>query len=265
MRQAARRIAAGEYQERVTYKGPGEMTDLATDFNTMAQSLASAELQRSELIRNLAHEARTPLMNLGGYIEALEDGVFILNKETLIAIKRQLTRLERLMNDLSLLSRVEARQESVKPEKADLDTILKASTTPLQPQFESKKVALKLEPSLTKLLVFADPIRTEQILSNLLTNALRHTPKGGQVKVWLEQEVKQIIIHVEDTGEGIKAEDLPHIFKRFYRGGSERDDTTGSGIGLTIAEYFVKAQGGTIHVESSEGKGSHFWFSLPQG
>lgn len=262
MRRAARRIAAGEYKERVTYTGPAEMTELASDFNTMAAGLEYVERQRSELIRNLAHEARTPLMNLRGYIEALEDGVFSLTEETLGATKRQLTRLERLMTDLSLLSRVEARQEGVKLERVQIMPVVNFTCTALKPQFDTKKVELILEPWESEVWVMADPIRTEQVLTNLLTNALRHTPAEGQVHVWLSHEDRFLKLHVKDTGDGIPQKDLAHIFERFYRG-SSRDDNTGSGIGLTIAEYFVKAQGGTIGVDSHKGQGSHFWFSLP--
>ncbi len=262
MRRAARRIAEGEYQERVSYIGAGEISDLANDFNRMAETLDSVETQRSELIRNLAHEFRTPLMNLRGYIEGLEDGVFKLDNETLAATKRQLERLERLMTDLSLLSRVEAKQETVKLEKVRLDTILEAAIAAMRPQYLEKKIDLRLETHLSDILVMADPIRTEQALTNLLTNALRHTPEQGKVSIWTKCDEKLAEVHIKDSGEGISADALPHIFKRFYRSGGHRNATTGSGIGLTIAKYFVEAQGGTICVESREGQGSHFWFSL---
>ena len=266
MRGATRRIAKGEYGERVSYAGASEISDLAADFNVMAETLETSEAQRSELIRNLAHEFRTPLMNLRGYIEGVEDGVFAFD-ETTEATKRQLERLERLMNDLSLLSRVDARRESVSPERVALETVCSASVRAVRPQFLQKGVALRCEPIPAELSVTADPIRTEQVLTNLLMNALRHTPEEGEVVLWATQQADWAVMHVMDSGEGIPQDALPHIFERFYRAGSARDlgdVATGSGIGLTIAKYFVEAQGGEISAESSRGGGSHFWFTLPR-
>jgi len=263
MRKATRRISKGEYKERVAYLGPSEISDLAADFNTMANSLETVEAQRSDLIRNLAHEFRTPLMNLRGYIEGVEDGVFQLNEETVLATKRQLERLERLMNDLSLLSRVDAKRETVKPERSLLEAICHAALDSVRPQFVKKGVELRCEVIASDLLVMADPIRTEQVLTNLLTNALRHTSVGDDVVLWVSQDAKRAFVHVEDTGEGIAKEALAHVFKRFYRADSNRDSSTGSGIGLTIAQYFVEAQGGSLSVKSVEGEGSEFYFSLP--
>ncbi len=262
MRSATRRIAKGEYGERVTYRGPGEISDLAADFNTMAQTLASVEVQRSDLIRNLAHEFRTPLMNLRGYIEGVEDGVFQLD-ETLAATKQQLERLERLMNDLALLSRVDAKQETVNPESTSLEAICVAALNTVKPQFLEKVVMLEFLSASEDLKVLADPIRTEQVLTNLLTNALRHTLSGGEVKLWFSSNAKEAAVFVSDTGEGIAAEALPFVFKRFYRADSARDRLTGSGIGLTIARYYVEAQGGILSVESELGKGTRFCFTLP--
>ena len=263
MRGATRRIAKGEYSERVRYAGPGEISDLVADFNMMAEALEASETQRSDLIRNLAHEFRTPLMNLRGYIEGVEDGVFQFDEETIGATKRQLERMERLMNDLSLLSRVDAGRESVQPERVGLESICQAAINTVRPQFVQKGVGLRCEPIPPDLFVLADPIRTEQVLTNLLINALRHTPAEGEVVLWATRGTDQATMHVRDTGEGISEEALPHIFKRFYRGNG-KNATAGSGIGLTIAQYFVEAQGGSLKAESELGKGSHFWFTLPK-
>lgn len=262
MRGATRRIATGEYGERVGYAGPGEVGELADDFNTMAETLQASEAQRSDLVRNLAHEFRTPLMNLRGYVEGVEDGVFEFG-DTTEATKRQLERLERLMNDLALLSRVDAKRESVTPEQVSLEAICSASINAVRPQFLRQRVSLRCKPIPPELLVMADPIRSEQVLTNLLMNALRHTPAGGEVVLWAARKAPHAVMHVKDTGEGIPQDALPHIFERFYRAGGSRNVMTGSGIGLTIARYFVEAQGGKIKVESTEGQGSHFWFTLP--
>lgn len=261
MREVTRRIATGKYDERVGYAGPGEVGELATDFNMMATSLQSAEMQRAELVRNLAHEFRTPVMNLRGYVEGIEDGIFELNAETISATKRQLERIERLMNDLALLSRVDANQETVKPEKVLLSRLCLTAAESVRPQFLQKGVALKVGSISEESYVIADPIRTGQVLSNLLANALRHTDEGGEVKLWASEEIDDAAIHVKDTGEGIAADALAHIFTRFYR---TETSSGGTGIGLTIANYFVEAQGGALYVESQAGEGSHFWFTLPK-
>ena len=262
MRNATRRIAKGEYSERVPYSGPVEISDLAADFNSMASALASAETQRSELIRNLAHEFRTPLMNLRGYIEGVEDDIFELNPETIQATKRQLERLERLMTDLSLLSRVDAKQESVHIERHNLETICQASVAVVKPQFVSKGVTLICKPFDTPLWVMADAGRTEQVLVNLLTNALKHTQASGTVTLRASSDAHVVTLHVEDTGNGIPKDALAHVFTRFYRADNQQNNNTGSGIGLTIAQYFIQAQGGQIFVESTLNQGSHFWFTL---
>ena len=184
----------------LAYAGPGEISELAADFNTMAETLETSEAQRSDLIRNLAHEFRTPLMNLRGYIEGIEDGVFQFDDETVGATKRQLERMERLINDLSLLSRVDAKREEVRPERAALESICLAAINTVRPQFVQKGVELRCEPIPPDLFVLADPIRSEQVLTNLLTNSLRHTPAGGEVVLWATQDAKGAAMHVKDNG-----------------------------------------------------------------
>jgi signal transduction histidine kinase len=264
MRHASRRIAAGRYSERLDPVAPGEIGELAESFNAMARSLEETEARRAELMGNVAHEARTPLSGLRGNLEGLQDGLFDLADGTLEVSLEQVARLERLVDDLSLLSRVEAGQERVQPEVVDLAAVLERATRDLRPRFDAKGVALHLSvPGGVEAL--ADPLRTQQVVVNLLTNALRHTPSGGAVRVRAKRTAAGAAVYVADEGEGIAPEALPHVFERFYRGDRSRAarDGGGSGIGLTIAKHFVEAQGGEIGVESEVGRGSTFSFTLP--
>ena len=263
MEQASRRIAEGRYEERLDAKAPGEIGELAHSFNNMAQALESVELKRAELIGNVAHEFRTPLSGLRGYIEGYKDKVFHPDDATLDACLKQLSRLEHLIDDLSLLSRVQAGVESLSPQPVSAYKLLAGVKASFTPVFANRGVDLQLIKNLRDdVQVFADPHRTLQILSNLVSNALRHTPLGGRVALWLDVDNDKLVFHVKDTGAGIAEADLPHVFTRFYRADKARSES-GSGIGLTIARYFVEAQGGTIQVESEAGEGAHFSFTLP--
>ena len=267
MQRASRRIADGRYKGRLDVTAPGEIGDLASSFNAMAAALDEVESKRTELIGNVAHEFATPLSSVRGNLEGLQDGLFTLEDETIEVSLEQVTRLEKLVADLSLLSRVEAGQERVVQEHVAVNELTTSAACALKPQFDSKGVALTVvapNPSLTAL---ADPLRTGQVLGNLLTNALRHTPPGGKVTVRAEaKDGLNLLVTVEDTGQGIPAETIPHLFTRFYRGDEARqaDQGSGSGVGLTVAKHFVEAQGGEIGGESRVGEGSTFWFTLPR-
>jgi signal transduction histidine kinase len=263
MQLASRRMAQGRYQERLDAKAPGEIGELAHSFNDMAGALETIELKRAELIGNVAHEFRTPLSSLRGYVEGYKDKVFHPDDTTLNACLKQLSRLEHLVDDLSLLSRVEAGVERLSPQPVNAYKLLEQTKESFALSFAQKGVDLQVIKNLREdVQIFADAHRTLQVLSNLVSNALRHTPLGGRVALWLEVQGATLIFHVKDTGIGIAKEDLPHIFTRFYRADKARSDG-GSGIGLTIARYFVEAQGGSINVQSNIGEGTHLSFTLP--
>jgi len=271
MQRASRRIAAGQYRQRLDEAAPGEVGALAQAFNAMAAALETSEARRVELLRNVAHEFRTPLASLRGYLEGLEDGLFSPDEAIFTASQRQLARLMRLVDDLSLLSRVEAGQEALTFEVVSVASMLEQAAATFRPQFAAKQVALSLTTVPDTWQVRADPQRTQQVLSNLIANALRHTPAGGEVRLAAQIRGQEVVVAVEDNGEGIPSTALPHLFTRFYRVDPARRSQwlgealadTGSGIGLTIAKHFVEAQGGTIGVESELGHGSRFWFTLP--
>lgn len=267
LQRASRRVAAGRYGERHNVSAPGEIGDLANSFNAMVSALNETEARRVELLGNVSHEFRTPLSSLRGNLEGLQDGLFTLEDETVEVSLREVARLERLVADLSLLARVEAGQGTVKPKRVSLEAICSQTIAALRPLFVAKGVGLRCVPIPPSLMVMADPQRTAQVLANLLTNALRHTPPGGEVVIWADlTDSRQVRMHVQDTGEGIPEEALPHIFTRFYRSDPARRsrEGSGSGVGLTIAKHFVEAQGGQIGAESRVSQGSHFWFTLPR-
>ncbi|MBA2667463.1 MAG: HAMP domain-containing histidine kinase [Trueperaceae bacterium] len=268
MQRASRRIAAGRYHERLAVATADEIGDLASAFNEMAGSLADTERRRLELLANVAHEFRTPLTSLQGYLEGIADGTFDASPETIAACGRQVRRLEHLVDDLSLLSRVETGQERLAPEATDVGRLLDQAAAGVLPQFAAKRITLDVEHPRAPLVVRADPQRTGQVLGNLLSNALRHTPEGGAVRLRAQTDEAsgaEALVEVIDDGDGIPPDAIAHVFTRFYRGDKARgrDGGSGSGIGLTIAKHIVEAQGGRIGVDSDVGRGSSFWFTLP--
>lgn len=266
MSYATQRIANGRYDERVRVNGEDELAQLAMRFNEMAEKLNQVESVRRRLIGDVSHELRTPLTAIKGSIEGLIDGILPANEETFQQIHAEADRLNRLVDDLQELSRVEARAYQLDIRPLDVASLMKTVTKRLAPQADSKRIALDLEltPDLPRIL--ADEDRTIQILTNLTGNALQYTPEGGRVAISAKRMNAEVQISVRDTGIGISSEHLSHIFDRFYRVDKSRSRQAGggSGIGLTIARALVEAHGGRIWAESDgEGKGSVLSFTLP--
>lgn len=261
---AARRLAAGDYEQRVTVRSDDEVGELAAAFNEMAAGLARVEQMRRELVANVAHELRTPLTSIEGYMEALLDGVFPADEATFRRVQREAARLRRLVEDLTELARVESPEFRLERRPVLLDQVVREAVAQFQPRFAEKTVALQAHLPPEPVTVLGDADRLNQVLVNLLANALQFTPEGGQVEVVLQEEDRVARLAVRDTGCGIAPEDLPHIFERFYRGDRSRARTTGgAGIGLTIVKHIVERHGGTISVESQVGEGSTFQVVLP--
>jgi len=266
MSQATLRISDGRYDERVQVSGDDELSQLAKRFNQMAERLNQVESLRRQLIGDVSHELRTPLTAIKGSMEGLIDGVLPANDETYGTIHAEAERLNRLVDDLQELSRVEAHVYQLDLRHLDVSPLLQTLSKQLTPQAEAKHIGLELEPERNLPPILADEDRTLQILTNLTGNALQHTLEGGRVKISAKRVNKEILFSILDTGIGISSEHLPHIFDRFYRVDKSRSRQAGggSGIGLTIARAFVEAQGGRIWAESDgEGKGSTFHFTLP--
>ncbi|MCX7860719.1 MAG: ATP-binding protein [Chloroflexus sp.] len=261
----SRRLAQGFYRERTSVQADDEIAQLAQSVNQLADALDQTERRRLALLADVTHELRTPLATIGGYMEGLVDGVVAANPATFNLILRETRRLQRLIEDLELLSRVEAGQLPVVARAIDLRPVLEAQITQFEPLFSSNQVNLCLDAPEQLPQVWADPDRVAQVLINILANAYRYTPAGGSVTVQARADDHEVRVAVIDTGIGIAAEHLPHLFERFYRVDKSRArNSGGSGIGLAIARHLIYTQGGEIWAESDGiGKGSRFIFTLP--
>jgi histidine kinase len=261
VRRVARRLATGSYHERVPIPEEEELAAVAGDVNALAQALEETEQRRLQLIAEVAHELRTPVTTLKGYLEGLLDGVFEADPETLASGIHETNRLERLADDLSALSRAEEGRVDLRPEPLDLGRLAQQVAERLRPQFDDKQVTLDLEPG-PSLPLLADRDRTAQVLTNLIGNALAYTPAGGRVSIRPAREAGMAQIAVSDTGKGLTSDQEALVFDRFYR--ADRSAGSGSGIGLTIARSLARQQGGDITGSSpGPGLGSTFRLSLP--
>ena len=260
--EGSRRMAQGEYRVRLPLLEQDELGELALHFNRLAEALERVEQSRVELIGTVAHELRTPLSALQAYAEALADGVMEPERAA-ERIQQEVRAMSRLVRDLSLVSQVEARAVELHPQPLDPKGLLEQAAERFRPAFQAKGVALEVVAHSLSL-VWADEERTLQVLANLLSNALRHTPEGGKVRLGAEAMGQAVVFSVEDTGPGIPEEHLSRIFARFYRIDPSRSrQDGGTGVGLTIAKGLVEAMGGRIWVESQLGRGSVFRFTLP--
>ena len=264
MARASRQMAAGQYGVRVEAVEPVELAELTTSLNHLAAELEDAERRRVTLIGDVAHEIRTPLTTLRGNLEGLIDGIVQPSPELFAVLHDETGRLARLVDDLQLLSRVEAHDVELRIAPVAVQDAVDRVVTQVGASFKAKGVALRVELPPTLLIVRADADRLAQVLMNLLANSLRHTPTGGTVTIRARERDERVELAVHDTGSGIAPEHLPHVFERFYRAEQARTRTGGSGVGLTIARALVEAQGGTIRAESpGAGQGSTFTVTLP--
>lgn len=264
MEEITKKFAAGNLNERVPPSEIPELDQLASSFNRMAGSLEGVEQRRRELVSDLTHELRTPLTVLKGYLEGLTDDTIEASPGVYDLLMKEVSRMQRLVNDVQELSKMEAGYLPIDARPVDLHPLLKSLvkrfSDQLPPQ-EGPTIQLSYPPDTP--MVMADPERVEQILVNLLSNALRYTPQGT-IKIYTKRDATTLWIAVADTGKGIAETDLPHVFERFWRADRSRDRTSGgAGIGLAICRRLVELQRGRIEVESELGKGSTFRFSLP--
>jgi len=261
---AARRLGHGDLSQRVRLQGESEVTALAQAFNSMAADLEYAEQLRRNMVADVAHELRTPLSNIQGYLEAIRDGMIEPDAAAIHSLNEEASLLSRLVNELQELSLAEAGELKLVYQAEDVTNLVKQAVSPWQPQLTAGEISLSLALPDDLPLVNIDWQRVNQVVHNILENAVAHTRKGGNINVAASQKGKWIEVSVADTGEGIPAEDLPHIFERFYRVDKSRARATGgSGLGLTIAKRLIEAHGGTIVVQSKLGQGSRFSFTLP--
>lgn len=260
---AAGRIADGDYAARVEARGPIEVDAVATSFNAMAAALEDQERMRREFIANAAHELRTPLTNLQGYLEALRDGVITADRATYVSLWEEADRLVRLSRALDVLASEDAADRPPPLRELDLAEHVRAALALATPAIEQAGLSLDVELP-QQLPAIADSDRLMQVLANLLSNAVRYTPPGGQVQVRAGRAAGEVRVTISNTGEAIPPEDLPRVFERFYRVEKSRDPARGgAGIGLAIVRQLVGSMGGHVGVTSSDGFTS-FWFALAE-
>jgi two-component system OmpR family sensor kinase/two-component system sensor histidine kinase BaeS len=280
---AAQSLATGDMSVRVHPSALREVGDLAVAFNRMAETLIAADQQRRQLTADVAHELRTPLSIIKGRLEGIQDGVYAPDGDQIDGLLGEVALLERLIDDLRLLALAEAGQLPLYPEPVEPTQLLRDAGRSFAQEAAGRGVALHVEADDGLPEITVDPQRIAQVLGNLVGNALRHTPSGGTVTLRVTKDERRrmkdedragaaLIVHpssfilfsVSDTGDGIAAADLPHIFDRFYRADRARTRSSGgAGLGLAIARRMVEAHGGEIRAESAPGQGTTVSFTIP--
>jgi len=261
---ATQAVAAGDLGHTVPVRSRDELGQLATAFNRMSGELARAQDLRRQMTADIAHELRTPLSVILGHVDALAEGVLPANADTFDVIREETTQLGRLVEDLRTLSRADAGELALNLQSISPQTLLERARAAQRPFAVEKQIELSLEVESDTPHITVDAERMAQVLGNLLSNALRYTPEGGTITLHTAAAEEGVEIRVADSGAGIEAEELPHVFNRFYRGDKSRQrETGGSGLGLAIAKSIVELHGGRIWAESERGQGATFVVWLP--
>ncbi len=260
---ASNRVAEGDYSARVAEQGPPEIRSLMQAFNSMTEHLQGNDQQRRAMLADISHELRTPLTVIQGNVEGMLDGVYRADEKQLKSILEETQILSRLVDDLRTLALAESGALQLKREPTDLGALIDEVVRSFQTRMDELGVKIDLYVEDIEQLEI-DPARIREVLSNLIGNALRYSPRGGVVKINLAESAVggdgSVRVSVEDNGPGIASADLPHIFDRFYKS----SDSGGMGLGLSIAKYLVEAHGGRISAESDFGKGTRISFTLPR-
>jgi two-component system OmpR family sensor kinase/two-component system sensor histidine kinase BaeS len=257
--EAAGRVADGDYAARVTEHGPPSLRMVGRAFNSMASKLEAQNTQRRELMADIAHELRTPLSVIQGRLEGLLDGVYARDDAQLNQVLGDTRVLARLVDDLRTLAQSDSGTLALQKEATDLGILAQDIVETFSGEATSHRVSLRLDAPSDLPLVSVDPLRIREVLMNLLSNAVHHTPSGGSIVMSVKRDNDRVVMAVTDTGKGIAPEDVPKIFDRFYKGRTSH----GSGLGLTIARNLVTAHGGTISADSRPGQGTTMTFTLP--
>jgi signal transduction histidine kinase len=260
--EASQKVADGDYSVRVEEKGPPEVYSLVRGFNSMAERLQVNDQQRRDMLADVSHELRTPITVIQGNVEGILDGLYPADEARLESILEETRVLSRLVDDLRTLALAESGALHLRREPTDLAELIQDAISGFESQVQEKEVSVE-----TRLAVAADahvdPRRIREVLTNLLSNALHYTPRGGHIQVGLTEAgsggERTATISLEDTGPGIDPDILPHVFDRFYKS----SDSGGMGLGLSIAKYLVEAHGGKIWAESEPGEGTRISFTVP--
>lgn len=255
---AAQQVASGDLTARVDAASTRDISLLIDTFNEMVTALDETDQQRRKLTADIAHELRTPLHILQGNIEGLIDGIYQPTPEVLQNLLNETSLLTHLVDDLQVLAQADTGQLRLVLEPLDINELVHETARYFHPQIEAR--GLKLECEVPEKVMYSpgDGVRLQQVLGNLLSNAIRHTPAGGTITLRAFEKNSSVVLEVQDSGEGIKPEDLPHLFDRFWRG-TQR----GSGLGLAIVRELVMLHKGTIDVQSNLGQGTIFRIKLP--
>jgi two-component system OmpR family sensor kinase/two-component system sensor histidine kinase BaeS len=256
---AANRVADGDFSARITEHGPPTVRTVGAAFNSMAERLEAQDRQRRNLMADIAHELRTPLSVIQGRLEGLLDGVYPRDDATLNTVIEETRLLARLVEDLRTLANAESGTLTLQKEPTDFGILVQDVVGSFSGEAAERNVTLRFNAPAELPLVSIDPLRIREVVVNLLSNALRHTPGGGAVSIAAASRASHIVVSVADTGSGIPGDELPKVFERFYKGRTSR----GSGLGLTIARNLVAAHGGEIRAENQQGSGAIITFTLP--
>lgn len=266
--QATHAVSQGDLSQQVPVRSNDELGELAQAFNKMSNELSRSVNARKQMTADIAHELRTPLSLILGHAEAVHDGVLPPTRENFEIVREEATRLEHLVDDLRTLSLADAGELSINPQLIEPERLLQEVASLYQVQTQRKNITLNLDIASSLPTIEVDPGRMTQVLTNILDNALRHTSEGGKITLSAREVNGQVELAVQDSGPGLKAEDLDRIFHRFYRtdASRQRDGTIpgGSGLGLAIAKSIVQAHGGQVLAESETGKGLKVIITLPQ-
>jgi signal transduction histidine kinase len=261
---AARQMGQGDLTRRVEVRSRDEIGELAQAFNAMADSLARVEQLRRNMISDVAHELRSPLTNIRCQLETLQDGLAAPSPEIIASVHEEAMLLNRLIEDLQELTLSDAGQLRLLREPVDIHAVISRALSALQPLATIKQQNIKLDAEGELPRVMADAKRLEQVFRNLLSNAIMHTPEGGDVQITSRSIGSEVEVTVSDTGSGIASEHLPFVFERFYRADDSRTRATGgAGLGLAIVKHLVEAHEGRVWVKSELEKGSCFGVVLP--
>ena len=265
MKLAARKVASGEFTERIQVKGKDEISELTDSFNNMVEALENLEHMRRDFIGNVSHELRTPITTIKGFIEGILDGVIPQERQEnyLLIVRDEIRRMQKLVNELLDLAKMQAGEATLKFSDFDINELIRRCVIGLQNLFIEKNLDFKANFEAERMFVNADYDAIQRVIINLLHNSIKFTPKDGEVCVKTYVDKDKTVISVEDTGKGISKEELPYIFERFYKTDKSRSaDKTGVGLGLAIVRSIILSHNEIIKVESQEGRGTKFIFTL---
>jgi signal transduction histidine kinase len=264
--EATHAVSQGDLSQQVPIRSNDELGELGKAFNKMSAELARSVNARKQMTADIAHELRTPLSLILGHAEAVHDGVLPPTRENFEIIREEAARLEHLVNDLRILSLADAGELTMSLQIIEPERILREVASLYQYQTQRKNIILNLDIASPLVSIEVDPGRMTQVFTNILDNALRHTPEGGQIVLSAREVNDQVEFAIQDSGPGLKAEDLERIFERFYRTdvSRQREEDGGSGLGLAIAKSIVQAHAGQVSAESEAGKGLKVIITLPK-